>query len=64
MIQLRKSLFHKICQMVNLDDKEAEGMISLALLQGRGVKSTCIAFYRALIWLDGIWGITFTMLII
>lgn len=64
MIQLRKSFFHKIYQMVNLDDKETEGMISLDLLQGRDVKSMCIAFYRALIWLDSIWGITFTMLII
>lgn len=49
MIQLSKSFFNKISQMINLYDKEAETIIiSLDLFKGRDVKSICIAFYRAL----------------
>lgn len=65
MIQLSKSFFNKISRMINFYDKEAETIIiSLDLFKGRDVKSICIAFYRALRWLDHIWGITVTVLII
>lgn len=54
-IQFSKSFFNKTYQRIDLYVKRAETiMASLDLCQGRGAKSMCIAFHRALTRPDSI----------